>query len=162
MPGLEIREMAADEIEEVVRVWERSRWAAQPALEQRMGYSHADNLRFFRDAVARECQVWLAVEGPGPVGLLALAGSRIEQLYVDPPCQGRGVGGALLLRAKELSPEGLGLFTHQANARARAFYEGRGFRPVAFGVSPPPESEPDVEYAWTPAGAERGEPRLEP
>jgi ribosomal protein S18 acetylase RimI-like enzyme len=54
----------------------------------------------------------------------------------------------LLDRAKELAPDGLTLFTHQGNERARAFYERRGFRAVAFGVSPPPESEPDVKYAW--------------
>ena len=67
---------------------------------------------------------------------------------MDPRCQRRGVGTALLERAKELAPEGLTLFTHQRNERARAFYERRGFRAVQFGVSPPPESEPDVKYAW--------------
>jgi ribosomal protein S18 acetylase RimI-like enzyme len=60
------------------------------------------------------------------------------------------VGTALLDKAKELTPAGLTLFTHQRNARARTFYERRGFRAVAFGVSPPPESEPDVKYAWDP------------
>jgi hypothetical protein len=35
--------------------------------------------------------------------------------------------------------------------RARSFYERRGFRAVQFGVSPPPESEPDVRYAWDPS-----------
>jgi hypothetical protein len=31
---------------------------------------------------------------------------------------------------------------------ARAFYEWHGFSVVAFGVSPAPESERDVEYRW--------------
>ena len=35
--------------------------------------------------------------------------------------------------------------------RSRAFYEKRGFSAVRFGVSPPPESEADVEYHWKPA-----------
>jgi hypothetical protein len=30
--------------------------------------------------------------------------------------------------------------------------DGAFFRAVRFGVSPPPESEPDVEYHWTPNG----------
>ena len=42
--------------------------------------------------------------------------------------------------------------THQQHAQARAFCEKHGFRAVKFGISPPPESEPDVEYHWTPAG----------
>ena len=31
---------------------------------------------------------------------------------------------------------------------SRAFYEKYGFTAEKFGVSPPPESEPDVEYHW--------------
>ena len=62
--------------------------------------------------------------------------------------QGAGAGSALIAHAKRLHPSGVWLFTHQRNTRARAFYEARGFRAVAFGVSPPPESEPDVRYEW--------------
>ena len=69
---------------------------------------------------------------------------------MEPRCQGRGIGTALLDRAKKLAPDGLTLFTHQRNERARAFYERLGFRAVQFGVSPPPESEPDVKYTWDP------------
>ena len=35
-------------------------------------------------------------------------------------------------------------------AASRAFYEKHGFRAVRFVVSPPPESEPDVEYQLRP------------
>ena len=56
-------------------------------------------------------------------------------------------GGALAFELVK-SPEGLTLSTYQRNERARAFYERRGFRAVRYGVSPPPECEPDVEYAW--------------
>ena len=76
--------------------------------------------------------------------------AKVDQLHVEPGSQGRGIGTALLDRAKQLAPEGLTWFTHQRNERARAFYERRGFRAVEFGVSPPPESEPDVRYAWVP------------
>jgi GNAT superfamily N-acetyltransferase len=132
-------------------VWERSREDAQPWLEARMAWGHESNLRHFRDVVVRELEVWLAVEGDAVVGLLAFTDGRVDQLYVDPPHQGRGAGTALLDFAKRRSPRGLGLFTHQRNVRARVFYEARGFRAVAFGTSPPPESEPDVEYRWGPA-----------
>lgn len=150
MPAPEIRRMEAHEIPDAVAVWARSRWDAQPWLEARMQHSHADDLRHFREVVARSCDVWLAFEEGRLAGLLAIAGGRLEQLYVDPSHQGRGIGTALLQKARQLSPRGLTLFTHQRNERARAFYERRGFRPVAFGISPAPECEPDVEYAWEP------------
>jgi hypothetical protein len=43
---------------------------------------------------------------------------------------------------------GLSLRTFQMNASGRAFYEKNGFVIARSGVSPPPESEPDVEYRW--------------
>jgi GNAT superfamily N-acetyltransferase len=90
-----------------VGVWERARWDAQQAwLVQRMKYSHEDNLRHFRDVVMRENKVWLAVEDDEIVGLLALGEHRIDQLHVEPRCQGRGVGTALLDRAKSLRRKG--------------------------------------------------------
>jgi ribosomal protein S18 acetylase RimI-like enzyme len=150
MSGLAIRRMAPSELEPVVRLWRRSREYAQPELEARMGHSADDDLRFFRDTVVRDHELWVAVAGGALLGLLAIAGDRVGHLYVEPAAQGRGVGTALLAHARALSPDGLRLFTHVRNARARAFYERRGFRAVRFGTSPPPESEPDVLYAWRP------------
>ncbi len=149
MTDCRIRLAGPEDLEAAVGVWERARWdAQQPELKKRMGYSHEDNLRHFRDVVMRDNEVWLAVEDDEVIGLLALRDHEIDQLHVEPRCQGRGVGTALLDRAKELFPEGLSLFTHQRNERARAFYERHGFRAVRFGMSPPPENEPDVKYAW--------------
>lgn len=93
-----------------------------------------------------EC--WVASRGGAVAALLVLDDDCVDRLYVDPDAQGAGLGGALLTHAKALRPAGLRLFTHQKNAGARVFYERRGFRPVRFGISPEPESEPDVEYAW--------------
>jgi ribosomal protein S18 acetylase RimI-like enzyme len=147
---LEIRLARPADLEPAVALWERSRREAQPWLEERMGHSHEDNLRHFRDVVMRRNEVWLAVEGTEIVGLLALDRGHIDQLHVEPSRQGRGIGTALLDHAKERAPGGLTLFTHQRNLRARTFYERRGLRAVRLGVSPPPESEPDVEYRWEP------------
>jgi len=72
----------------------------------------------------------------------------IDQLYVHPDYQNRGIGKALLDWARQLSPEHVWLYTLQINLNARAFYEKNGFIAENFGISPPPESEPDVEYHW--------------
>jgi GNAT superfamily N-acetyltransferase len=160
VPTREIRRMLPQEIEEVVRMWRRSRDAEQPWLEARMSHSAADDLGFFRDVLAPKCEVWLAVADGAVLGLVALQAGFIEQLYVEPSVQRRGVGRALLEQAKALSPSGLELYTHQRNRRARVFYERFGFRLVVFGVSPSPECEPDVRYAWSPTSAARGSTNL--
>jgi len=151
MTAHEIRRMRADELSEVVALWRRSRDEAQPWLEARMSHSADDDLRHFRDVVARENEVWLALSGGHALGLLALRDGFIAQLYVDPPAQRRGVGSALIAHARALSPDGLSLYTHQRNQRARRFYERHGFRPASFGVSPGAECEPDVRYERRPA-----------
>jgi ribosomal protein S18 acetylase RimI-like enzyme len=88
------------------------------------------------------------------VAYLALRGSYIDRLYVAPAHQRQGWGSELLLHAKLLRPSGLELHTHLENYPARALYERQGFVAVQFGVSPPPESAPDVEYHWRPMRSE--------
>ena len=154
MDRIEIRAIEEADIDATVRMWRRSREGVQPALEARLNYSPEDDLRFFTDTILSECNVWLAIASKRPVGLLAINGDSVEQLYIEPIEQRRGVGTALLDFAKELSPTRLQLQTHQANTGARKFYENRGFRTVQFGVSPAPENEPDVRYEWNGAGSE--------
>ena len=44
-----IRRARPEDLEDAVGVWERARRDAQPWLEERMSYSHEQNLRYFRD-----------------------------------------------------------------------------------------------------------------
>ena len=154
MSQVEIRGIEEADIDETVRMWRRSREGVQSELEARLGYSPKDDLRFFTTILMKECEVWISVRGDRPTGLLAINGDSIEQLYVDPVEQQRGIGTTLLDFAKGRTRARLQLHTHQANMRARTFYEKRGFTPVEFGVSPPPENEPDVRYEWNGASSE--------
>ncbi|HKE12879.1 MAG TPA: GNAT family N-acetyltransferase, partial [Myxococcota bacterium] len=108
-----------------------------------------NDLAYFRDSLAPRCEIWLAWRDGGIVGMLALDGSFIDQLFVAVEAQRTGVGTALVRKAMERSPDGLRLFTFRKNLSARAFYEKHGFVIVRFGVSAPPENEPDVEYCWS-------------
>jgi ribosomal protein S18 acetylase RimI-like enzyme len=150
MKELEIRLAVAGDLELATELWVRSRWDAEPWLEERMGYTPEQNLAHFEHVIAAENEIWLAHRGDHLVGLLAHRDGHVDQLFVEPSDQRTGVGSALLGKAKQLSPGGLELFTSQRNKRARAFYESQGFEAIAFGTSPPPESEPYVKYVWRP------------
>ena len=136
----------------VVRVWHRAGLAAYPYVPAWQAFALEHARVVFRDHIAPHCEVWVATQGGSVVAYLALKGSYVDRLYVDPASQGDGHGSALLEHAKALRPGGLELHTHQENTRARAFYERRGLVAVKLGISPAPESIPDVEYHWRPAG----------
>ena len=149
--GLQIRPLREDEIDETIRMWHVTKRVAYPYLPLEQGRAIEEDGRFFREHIVPRTQVWVAHDGEMIAGFLALDGDYIDRLYVHPERQGQGVGSALMHKAMELSPGGLRLHTHVKNEQARAFYEHRAFRAVKFGISPPPESEPDVEYHWRPA-----------
>ena len=107
-------------------------------------------LQVFRDVIVSNCRIWLETHHETIRGFIALNGSYIDRLYVDPEYQRLGTGGALMNHAKSMFGAGLELHTHQQNSRARAFYEKHGFAAVKYGISPAPECVPDVEYHWRP------------
>jgi putative acetyltransferase len=81
--------------------------------------------------------------------MLSLRPGWVDQLYVAPGHQGRGIGRRLLDLAKERSEGGLELWTFQVNDRARRFYERNGFAAVELtDGSGNEEREPDVRYRW--------------
>ena len=97
----------------------------------------------------------VALVGGEVVGLLAVSSkpdeSWIDQLYLLPERIGAGIGTVLLERALAELPPPIRLYTFQANARARRFYEARGFEAIAFGDGSHNEERcPDVLYEWRP------------
>ena len=95
---------------------------------------------------------WVARRGQRTIGYILIDGEEVDQLYVHPDSQGKGVGTALLRKAFSLSPRRVLLVTAQRNTRARAFYEKHGFRATAFTDGDNEEREPDVYYTWEPPG----------
>ena len=130
------------------KVWLRSGLDEYKYLPTFQSLNEFRALAVFTTVIAKQCDIWVYERNGKIAGFLALNGSYIDRLYVDPNAQKLGIGAALLAHAKSLCPEGLQLHTHQQNQRARSFYEKFGFVAVKFGTSPPPESAPDVEYHW--------------
>lgn len=73
----------------------------------------------------------------------------IDQLYLDPAAVGQGIGTRLLLHALAHLPPPVRLYTFQANAGARRFYERNGFIALEFTNGQGNEEKcPDVLYEW--------------
>lgn len=143
-----IRLYREDDFEVVTTLWFKAMRAAMPELMKRMGFELEAARDYFRNAVIPDNQIWVYERDGVPLGFLAIHGEFIDRLYVDPAYHRQGIGQALLMKARELLPKHMWLYTHVANKMARAFYEKNGFVAEKFGVSPAPESEPDVEYHW--------------
>ena len=143
-----IRPYREEDLERVTKFWFDAMEVAMPRLAQRLGHDLVGAREYFKNVVAVENQLWVYELDHKPVGYLGINGEFIDRLYVDPAYHRRGIGQKLMDHAYMLSPNHLWLYTHQANLIARAFYEKNHFVAEKFGVSPAPESEPDVEYHW--------------
>ncbi|QOZ09315.1 GNAT family N-acetyltransferase [Bradyrhizobium sp. CCBAU 51765] len=104
---------------------------------------------FYRERVFPTCSVWGRFDGDELCGIIAFRDRWVEQLYVLPVAQGRGVGTDLLDIAKGACDR-LELWAFQRNAPARRFYEARGFKLVEeTDGARNEELEPDARYLWT-------------
>ena len=152
--GARIRAYRDEDEAAVVGVWHRSGRAAYTYLPTWQAFSLEEARLVFRRDILARCELWVGVEDDDRVvAFLAMRASYIDRLYVDPAQQRKGWGTRLLEHARALSPRGLELHTHVENHAARALYEKHGFVAVRFGISPAPESAPDVEYHWRPEGS---------
>ena len=148
--GVNVRRMIESESGAVVELWHDTKRHAYPYLPLEQRRTLLEDSDFFHQNLLPRFEIWVAEQQGRLAGFLAIRASYIDRLYVLPEVQRLGIGTALLRLAMSLSPDGLELHTHQKNLVARRFYERHGFRAIRFGVSPPPENEPDVEYHWRP------------
>jgi ribosomal protein S18 acetylase RimI-like enzyme len=134
------------EVNEAAGVWHRAGKLEYKYLPAFQALTLERAQAIFRRDIYELCDIWVAKAEARIVGLAALQGDTLDRLYVDPNHQRIGVGSALMRQCLALRPKGIRLFTHQENLRAQGFYEAFGFVAVRFGVSPSPESMPDIEY----------------
>ncbi|MEP6895832.1 MAG: GNAT family N-acetyltransferase [Chloroflexota bacterium] len=143
-----IREYRADDFDAVTILWRISREKSLPDFQLEKGHFFYEDRAYFRNHVLKENQIWVVTIADHPVAFMAMNQEFVDQLYIHPNYWRQGIGNALLNFARTQSPEHVWLYTLQVNVNARAFYEKNGFVAEKFGVSPAPESEPDVEYHW--------------
>ena len=148
---MEVRPARIDEKDALARLFQRSRSGMTyvPGVPDEVLPRIADDLFEGHE------DVWLAEEDGRLLGFLAIRRSRtegrevLEKLYVEPDAQSRGIGTALLEKAKELRPGGLHLWVFQKNEGARRLYERHGFELVRLtDGAENMEHEPDALYVW--------------
>jgi GNAT superfamily N-acetyltransferase len=144
-----IRRATAADARVVADVWLRSRHASVPANPAPV-HSDDEVRAWFADEVLPTKETWLAEVDGTAVAVLVLDGGWVDQLHVDPPQTGQGLGSRLIEVAKVERPGGLELWAFQANAGARRFYIRHGFVEVAYTDGDNEEGAPDVRLAWSP------------
>jgi putative acetyltransferase len=84
------------------------------------------------------------------VGYMTMsAEGLVPALYLSPPARGRGIGAAMLERAKALSPGKVELTVFEPNLQARHFYEREGFQEVPAERKVGEEGLPVLLMRWT-------------
>lgn len=149
-----VRRFRDEDLEAVVAVWHASRRKAHWNVPIHRTFTIDDDRAFMVGKMLPRNEVWVTERDERIVGFMAMEPGWVNQLYVAVGAQRAGVGTALIEHAKSLADD-IRLHTFQNNAPARAFYARHGFEEVAFGVSDPPESEPDVLLRWRGAPAAR-------
>jgi ribosomal protein S18 acetylase RimI-like enzyme len=144
-----LRAATSADAESVARVLIESRRAFLPYAPS----PHApDSVRqWVAESLMSRCRVTVVVSDGHVVAVLAVSEigpvAWIEQLYVLPCYENRGVGTTLLAFAHRTVKRPVRLFTFQQNTGARRFYERHGYRVVALSDGQDNEEKcPDVLY----------------
>jgi putative acetyltransferase len=79
----------------------------------------------------REFEIWVVEQDDAVVGWGAIAGDRLEGLYVAPEFAGRGIGTELLgVLERLLRERGVLALRAEASANAEGFYLRLGYEPI--------------------------------
>ena len=124
-PQLEFRPLAANDVEAISGVHHRACLIAYRFMSWRYPIDEVE--RWYAGKFAEWSWTRAALDADVIVGFIALKDRHIDQLYVDPNHQRRGIGTALLEQAIRSVPGRITLDVFEDNLGARAFYEKHAF-----------------------------------
>lgn len=144
-----IRPYDPNNLEDTVQLWYRTWHQTFPQIQHPQPYPAWKDR--FRNDLAVQGNIWVAEVENCIVGFVVViqAEQYLAQLFVDPMYQNRGIGSALISKAKESCPQGLTLQTLQYNIQACLFYEKHGFKAGKLTTNKI-NGQPNIEYHWMP------------
>ena len=121
-----IRSYRPGDLPEVCRVWLPS-WRST-GVEVAVGTSEEELRARLLQGLDQGWSVTIAEMGGRIVGFMAMRPGEgvLDQLFLAPDAQGKGIGSMLLGLARVAMPNGFWLRTAAANKLARRFYEAKG------------------------------------
>ena len=136
----------SSDIEQVVKLW----WNWHQTFAQiKHPQSYPSWKARFQDVTVKG-NIWVAVESCIVGFMVVIEEEReLSQLFVDSDYQNRGIGKALLEKAKAICPQGLTLTTLQNNTKACLFYEKHDFKPGKLSTNKI-NGQPNIQYRWIP------------
>jgi hypothetical protein len=90
--GVAIRPFEDRDEATVAAVWHRSGRAAYPFLPTWQAFTLEHAEKVFRDVIRPRCDIWVGTRDERVVAFLALAGSYVDRMYVDPTEWRKGWG----------------------------------------------------------------------
>jgi GNAT superfamily N-acetyltransferase len=133
---LSVRRAGSRDLDAAASVWHESALSIDggaPDVPSR------EALRYRIDAELRSgWDLHVAMRGERVVGMLAVRSgpATLDQIFVSPGEQGKGVGKALLDVAKRVMPAGFTLRMAASNEKAGRFYERQGMTRLGEGLHP--------------------------
>lgn len=143
-----VRKFQGADLERVLEIWLEANTQAHDFIPRRYWEGQLETVRTLLPRA--ELYVWQDVGG-AVLGFIGLRGEHIEGIFVRSAARSRGVGKALLDRAKTAHGR-LTLNVYRKNGRAAAFYRREGFQVWDEGVDKD-TGEPECRMVWGESGA---------
>lgn len=122
-----IRELKETDIERVLKIWLDASIIAHDFVKREFWASRLDDMKNIY-LPAAETYVY---DKDGEVkGFFSLFEDSLAAIFVDPDCQGQGIGKKLIAKAKELRSV-LKLTVYSKNTKSVKFYKSCGFKIIA-------------------------------
>lgn len=119
-----IRPYQDSDLNELLSSWENATKLAHPFLTKSFLDKEKHNIP---NLYLPNADTWVHVDDSHVVGFITLMGNEVAALFVDPDYHGRGMGKALMDKARSLHAT-LEVDVFKNNSIGRHFYEHYGFK----------------------------------
>ena len=133
-----IREFIQTDIDNVMKIWLTENIKAHDFIPKEYWEKNFEYVK----KILPNAEIYVYVENEKIVGFIGLNDNYIEVIFIDSKYQYKGIGTALLNKAKKLKDE-LTLSAYKKNTKAIQFYLKNGFENVEENID---EENKEIEY----------------